>query len=473
MSVTDTHKREHSQSLTPEQREDRMLVGDWAVEGTWFYDSYTGDFYQITSVSRDKTRLTLEKGITVSNEGATVGIQNKEEEHEEHWVTTITELSGAIEAGDLFGISKDTTRACGDISLTNVGQYLLISTAEDIDSIAKLSLETPSPQPRHTDLSAHSLSHRGENSIPKGYTTQFVLTVNGSESIGLSLLENSKNQTVEEQTGELSTRQKVVTDGSHAITTVGSSQRVDSIAYYPSEDPKIISRYVNTSEHPSATFEEPNLRRFVLTYMKGRVLNACAGPTSLADYYTDGQIIRNDINPTIEADLHVDVAKLASNFEENSFDTIIYDPPWSNYQSNMRYDGYMVHKKAPEGARKREISIDVRELPFTVPGERAVNTKEDGGRQLMLGEIDETNNRKTEEYSIEYGNTEESKSQIGHARLAKLGFDYLLKEGGHVIQLAYTGTILPASLNYEQIVRVSFDPIGEAKTLVGGVDRKC
>lgn len=180
--------------------------------------------------------------------------------------------------------------------------------------------------------------------------------------------------------------------------------------------------YIATTEHPKFTFEADAIREWVEDRLNGRVLNACAGPTRLTH---SGEIVTNDIDPEIETDLSVDVARLAAELPQESFDTVLFDPPWSLYQANMRYDGRHV--------TKGDVAIDMSDLPQSV---------------------------------------KRDKTQVGHARLAKDGFDYLLRPGGTVIQLSYSGCCMPARLQYEQLERVMFDPIGEAKTLIGSVDRR-
>ena len=182
------------------------------------------------------------------------------------------------------------------------------------------------------------------------------------------------------------------------------------------------TEYIPTHKHLSATFEVEQIKKWVLEHLNGTVLNACAGPTKLPH---DDEILRNDINPDVEADTHVDAAKLCLEYDAEHFDTILFDPPWTMYQANMRYDGHHV--------TKNETQINPEKLPVHV---------------------------------------DRDKEQIGHARLAKDGFNYMLKPGGKVIQLSYNATCMPRRLQYKQIERVMFDPLGEGKTLIGSVDRK-
>ena len=84
------------------------------------------------------------------------------------------------------------------------------------------------------------------------------------------------------------------------------------------------------------TFRSDKIREWVEKRLTGRVLNACAGRTKLVH---DDRIIRNDIDEDRDADLHVDVCEVADHFDPESFDTVVYDPPFSQYQSNRSYEG--------------------------------------------------------------------------------------------------------------------------------------
>lgn len=196
---------------------------------------------------------------------------------------------------------------------------------------------------------------------------------------------------------------------------------------FGSEDPSVTTRFIPCQRFTRWTFEAKAIRSWVEHHIDGRVLNACAGKSKL-DH--DDEVIRNDINEKIDADLHVDVAELSAYFPEGHFDTIVFDPPWSAYQSNLRYDGHNVQKDNTEF----ETQIDLRDLPIDTP-------------------------------------SPEEKQQIGHARLAKDGFDYLLADDGKVIELTFHGTCMPSRLNFERQERVMFDPIGEGKAVIGSVDR--
>lgn len=83
------------------------------------------------------------------------------------------------------------------------------------------------------------------------------------------------------------------------------------------------------------TFEYQPAREFVKEWLQGRVLNACAGRTKL--HYA-GEIVRNDLDPEIDADHHLDVCELADHFPPQSFDTVVFDPPFDDLQAADKYD---------------------------------------------------------------------------------------------------------------------------------------
>ena len=84
------------------------------------------------------------------------------------------------------------------------------------------------------------------------------------------------------------------------------------------------------------TFEDDPVREWTLQFCQGRVLNACAGQTSLG---YSGEVIRNDLNEDAPADTHLDVHELPREFGPESFDTIVFDPPWSGFQADDKYQG--------------------------------------------------------------------------------------------------------------------------------------
>lgn len=84
------------------------------------------------------------------------------------------------------------------------------------------------------------------------------------------------------------------------------------------------------------TFECSTVRSWAEERLDGRVLNACAGETQLRH---PGGIVRNDVNDDRPADYHTDLRELPELLESSSFDTVVFDPPWSVYQVNDKYEG--------------------------------------------------------------------------------------------------------------------------------------
>lgn len=83
------------------------------------------------------------------------------------------------------------------------------------------------------------------------------------------------------------------------------------------------------------TFQSDTVRKWVEKRLSGRVLNACAGETKLRH---NDRVHRNDVNTDREADTHYNLKDIPEHFDE-TFDTVVYDPPWSVFQVNDKYDG--------------------------------------------------------------------------------------------------------------------------------------
>jgi hypothetical protein len=100
------------------------------------------------------------------------------------------------------------------------------------------------------------------------------------------------------------------------------------------------------------TFQTEMVRRVVEGALQGRVLNACAGKTHLRH---NGEIVRNDINPEREADHHVDVRAIDDVFEPDSFDTVVFDPPFDQTQADDHYGGMHDRQRGP--ARRKLAAL--------------------------------------------------------------------------------------------------------------------
>lgn len=86
------------------------------------------------------------------------------------------------------------------------------------------------------------------------------------------------------------------------------------------------------------TFATKMVRDVVLDAVHGRVLNACAGQTKLEK--RGCEFVRNDIDESVDADLHVDVRELHEHFEPESFDSAILDPPFDPGRAAKLYEGW-------------------------------------------------------------------------------------------------------------------------------------
>ena len=83
------------------------------------------------------------------------------------------------------------------------------------------------------------------------------------------------------------------------------------------------------------TFKDTTVRKWVEERLNGDVLNACAGETQLSH---SREIHRNDVNTDRPADTHHNLKELDQHLT-GPFDTVVYDPPWSVFQVNDKYEG--------------------------------------------------------------------------------------------------------------------------------------
>lgn len=465
-------------------REDATMFGEWVQDGCWFYAPEQSAFYRM-EVDQQPYTFTLRRAKQLYPESESVDASN-----DTYPISTITELSGELIGGYLVGIPPATTISIDEGTITNTGEYLIINLPKEEvqpEKISHLSLSHNGYNERY--ISGHPSSMVNELTEAELTQTQttprFIFSVNGSRA-GINHLLPPKVQSPSPTTVDPSAM--TADGGQHpGRTTAGVHPSVEEVPYFPSEDPELSTRFVQTSQHLSNTFKEPNLRRYVLSYMQGRVLNACAGPTDLSQWYDEGEIVTNDIDPEIDSDLSVDVTKLAKHFPPNSFDTIIFDPVWTLYQARLRYNGYHLGKTINNSDNERlegeRVDIDIRELPFKVPGEDAIKSKAGGAQSTLFDVTSSESFHDTESSSTDYAQQfnekhrdyiepDKEKTQVGHARLAKLGFNYLLREGGRVIQFSYTGSVMPGDLNYKRLSRATFNATGIYKVLSAGVDMK-
>lgn len=117
----------------------------------------------------------------------------------------------------------------------------------------------------------------------------------------------------------------------------GSAPRFYQVTETTDKHPQL--EFIETSQVPKWTFQNPDIREWVESHLTGRVLNACAGKSTLNH---DSEIVRNDLDETRDVDISVDVAELQYHLDHDSYDTIVFDPPYTIYQSNLRYKGRQV-----------------------------------------------------------------------------------------------------------------------------------
>jgi len=96
------------------------------------------------------------------------------------------------------------------------------------------------------------------------------------------------------------------------------------------------------------TFGTKMVRDVVLDAVGGRVLNTCCGETKLEK--RGCEFVRNDLNTDIDADSHVDVQSINEHYEPESFDSVIFDPPFDPGRSEKLYEGW--HASEYTEARK-------------------------------------------------------------------------------------------------------------------------
>lgn len=170
----------------------------------------------------------------------------------------------------------------------------------------------------------------------------------------------------------------------------------------PFEDDAVQTRYITCKQITRWTFQTPNVRDWVGYHLRDadRVLNAPCGLVRLDDV-VDADLVRVDSEEAIElersrtlngetyeegdvvptgADVVSDVIDVAEYFSAESFDAVVFDPPYSLYQTNLRYDGRQVgHAKLAKeafdallrpGGKVVEISYSASGMPGRLGYER-------------------------------------------------------------------------------------------------------
>jgi len=114
------------------------------------------------------------------------------------------------------------------------------------------------------------------------------------------------------------------------------------------------------------TFECPQVREVVESYLEGAVLNACAGKTKLRH---SGEIHRNDLDESRDADTHHDVTELDECLTTGYFDVVVFDPPFDSDQADEHYGGNTVGRGPSGGIWKARDAL----AQLTAPGGRVLS----------------------------------------------------------------------------------------------------
>lgn len=95
-----------------------------------------------------------------------------------------------------------------------------------------------------------------------------------------------------------------------------------------------LSYWSDTTE--GSTFQSEKLRYWTESHLQNadQILNPCAGVARLD---VPGEVLRLDINEDADADLHIDFRDIEEYVEQNTFDAIVYDPPYTWGQAVNKY----------------------------------------------------------------------------------------------------------------------------------------
>lgn len=80
----------------------------------------------------------------------------------------------------------------------------------------------------------------------------------------------------------------------------------------------------------SKTFSIKPIAELIHKYARGKIIDPFANESKLAT-------ITNDLDPQYNTDYHLDALDFLKMFEDNSVDTVLYDPPYSPRQISERY----------------------------------------------------------------------------------------------------------------------------------------
>jgi hypothetical protein len=387
--------------------DDRMRAGRFTSEGHYFYATDSDAIFHLTATHPESTAPNDTFELLPCTEADPTGSPYPTPDSPDY-VEDICQLAGEIELGRLIPLPDYTIVTHGDDAFLSVGVFVLRIPRETLGARLRTWLKYDS------DAVAEPA------------------TADGTELSGEQVLANATTAIATNSDSAVGVTVAYPNDDPPACLSTPEANPADTTPISSAEDQSITTRFVPVPQFSGWTFDLEPIRAWVEQHLEGRVLNACAGANHLR--HTE-EVRRNDINTDREADTHLDVAELAAHYPKHSFETIVFDPPWSLYQANMRYEGEHVFSKRTPDDIDGDLSINLEELPVDTPSP---------------GE----------------------KQQLGHARLAKESFDYLLEPGGQFVELTFHGTAMPSRLGYQRQERVVFDPLGEAKAVIGSVDQK-
>ena len=80
----------------------------------------------------------------------------------------------------------------------------------------------------------------------------------------------------------------------------------------------------------SRTFQIPAIHEIISRYAYGKIIDPFANENKLAS-------VTNDLNPDYDTDYHLDATDFLKLFQDESIDTVLYDPPYSPRQVSECY----------------------------------------------------------------------------------------------------------------------------------------
>ena len=83
------------------------------------------------------------------------------------------------------------------------------------------------------------------------------------------------------------------------------------------------------------TFSIKPIKNLIQRYLKGKWIDPFANDSIFKEL-----LITNDLNPEFKTDYNLDALEFLKQFDNNSIDGILFDPPYSTHQIVKSYDGF-------------------------------------------------------------------------------------------------------------------------------------